>query len=44
LVRAVTVIGKHPGSGQTTVLVNLVSGLVHQGNRVLIGELGKRKK
>lgn len=42
--KVVTVIAKHPGSGQTTVLVNLASGLVRQGYRVLIGELGKSIK
>ncbi|HHV15530.1 MAG TPA: hypothetical protein GXX58_03015 [Gelria sp.] len=42
--KVVAVIAKHPGSGQTTVLVNLASGLVHQGYQVLIGELGKSKK
>ncbi|NLX01848.1 MAG: hypothetical protein GXY40_04870 [Syntrophomonadaceae bacterium] len=39
--KVITVIAKHPGSGQTTVLVNLASGLVRQGYRVLIGELGR---
>jgi cellulose biosynthesis protein BcsQ len=38
------VISIHPGSGQTTVLVNLASGLVRQGKRVLIGELGSSPK
>lgn len=42
--KVVAVIAKHPGSGQTTVLVNLASGLVRQGYRVLIGELGKSEK
>ncbi len=42
--KVVTVIAKHPGSGQTTVLVNLASGLVRQGYRVLIGELGRSEK
>ena len=42
--KAVAVIAKHPGSGQTTVLVNLASGLVRKGYRVLIGELGKSEK
>lgn len=42
--KVVAVIGKHPGSGQTTVLVNLASGLVRQEYRVLIGELGKNEK
>ncbi len=42
--KAVTVIAKHPGSGQTTVLVNLASGLVRRGYRVLIGELGKSER
>ncbi|CFW96170.1 P-loop containing nucleoside triphosphate hydrolase [Syntrophomonas zehnderi OL-4] len=40
----VAVISKHPGSGQTTVLVNLASGLVRSGYRVIIGELGKSGK
>ncbi|HBQ25390.1 MAG TPA: hypothetical protein DD791_03255 [Syntrophomonas sp.] len=44
MVRVITVIAKHPGSGQTSVLVNLASGLVRQGYRVLIGELGKSEK
>jgi hypothetical protein len=43
-VKVIAVIAKHPGSGQTSVLVNLASGLVRQGYRVLIGELGKSKK
>ncbi len=30
----------HSGSGQITVLVNLASGLVRQGKRVIIGQLG----
>lgn len=38
--KIVSVISIHPGSGQTTVLVNLASGLARQGQRVLIGELG----
>jgi cellulose biosynthesis protein BcsQ len=42
--KVVAVIAKHPGSGQTTVLVNLASGLVRQGYRVLIGESGKSIK
>lgn len=42
--KAVAVMAKHPGSGQTTVLVNLASGLVRQGYRVLIGELGANEK
>ena len=42
--KVVAVIAKHPGSGQTTVLVNLASGLVRKGYRVLIGELGKSEK
>lgn len=42
--KVVAVIAKHPGSGQTTVLVNLASGLVRQGYRVLIGDLGKSGK
>ena len=42
--KVVAVIAKHPGSGQTTVLVNLASGLVRQGYRVLIGELGRNDK
>lgn len=42
--KVVTVIAKHPGSGQTSVLVNLASGLVRKGYRVLIGELGKSEK
>jgi cellulose biosynthesis protein BcsQ len=42
--KVMTVIAKHPGSGQTTVLVNLASGLVRQGYRVLIGELGESEK
>ncbi len=42
--KVITVIAKHPGSGQTTVLVNLASGLVRQGYRVLIGELGRNEK
>lgn len=42
--KAVAVMAKHPGSGQTTVLVNLASGLVRQGYRVLIGELGENEK
>lgn len=33
-----------PGSGQITVLVNLASGLVRQGKRVLIGQLGASLK
>ena len=42
--KVVVVIAKHPGSGQTTVLVNLASGLVRKGYRVLIGELGRSEK
>lgn len=42
--KVVAVIAKHPSSGQTSVLVNLASGLVRQGYRVLIGELGKSKR
>jgi cellulose biosynthesis protein BcsQ len=42
--KIISVISIHPGSGQTTVLVNLASGLVRQGKRVLIGELGPSPK
>ncbi|MCX5779552.1 MAG: hypothetical protein NTV45_01755 [Firmicutes bacterium] len=38
--KIVSMISIHPGSGQTTVLVNLASGLARQGKQVLIGELG----
>jgi len=44
MVKVVAVIAKHPGSGQTMVPVNLASGLIRQGYRVLIGELGKSEK
>jgi cellulose biosynthesis protein BcsQ len=42
--KIIAVISIHPGSGQTTVIVNLASGLVRQGKRVLIGELGQSSK
>lgn len=44
MVKVVAMIAKHPGSGQTSVLVNLANGLVRKGYRVLIGELGKSEK
>lgn len=34
----------HPGSGQTTVLVNLASGLIRKAKRVLIGDLGQSSR
>lgn len=38
--QVLTMLSAHPGSGQLTVLVNLASGLVRQGKRVLIAQLG----
>lgn len=40
MIKVIAVISKHSGCGQITVLVNLASGLVYKGYRVLIGDLG----
>jgi hypothetical protein len=42
--QVLAMLSARPGSGQITVLVNLASGLVRQGKRVLIGQLGPSRK
>ncbi len=42
--KAITIINSHPGSGQTTVTVNLATGLRARGHRVLIVDWGKNEK
>jgi cellulose biosynthesis protein BcsQ len=43
-VKTMAIISGHPGAGQTTLAVNLASGLVQKGYRVLIGTLGENHK
>ncbi len=42
--KVISVISKHQGNGQTTVTVNLASGLARQGYQVLIADLGTGNK
>ncbi len=42
--RILALASTHAGSGQITVLVNLASGLVRQGQRVIIGQLGPSER
>lgn len=44
MVKIISVISKYTGCGQTTVVVNLATGLAHQGYRILIGDLGHNEK
>lgn len=42
--KIISVISAHPGSGQTTIVVNLASGLARKGRRVLIADIGNNQK
>jgi hypothetical protein len=42
--KVIAVMAQPSGSGQTTVLVNLATGLARRGYRVLVGELGSNQK
>jgi len=42
--KTIAMISSHPGAGQTTLAVNLTSGLVQKGYRVLIGASGDNHK
>ena len=42
--KTLAIIPGHPGAGQTTLAVNLASGWVQKGYRVLIGTLGENQK
>ncbi|HRY12835.1 MAG TPA: AAA family ATPase [Syntrophomonadaceae bacterium] len=42
--KVITIINGHPGSGQTTVTVNLATGLLAKGRRVLILDWGNNQK
>jgi Mrp family chromosome partitioning ATPase len=42
--RTILIVAGHVGSGQTTVLVNLASGLAPKGYQVLIGDRGNQPK
>lgn len=44
MIKVISVISKHSGNGQTTITVNLASGLLRKGYRVLIGGLEKNDK
>ena len=44
ILRIISIISTRPGAGQTTVTVNLASGLVRKGFRVLIGVGGYYEK
>lgn len=44
MIKVISVISKYLGCGQTTVMVNLASGLARKGYRVLIGDLGYNEK
>lgn len=44
MIKVILIISKHSGCGQTTVAVNLASGLLHKGYRVLIGDTGQNGK
>lgn len=43
-VKKIAIVSIHPGAGQTTLAVNLASGLAQKGYRVLIGALGHNRK
>ncbi len=42
--KTIVMISSHPGAGQTTLAVNLASGLAQKGYRVLIGASGDNQK
>ena len=42
--KVITIVNSHPGSGQTTVTVNLATGLRARGHRVLIVDWGRNRK
>ncbi|MDD2587032.1 MAG: ParA family protein [Syntrophomonadaceae bacterium] len=42
--KIISIVSVHPGSGQTTITVNLASGLAHKGCRVLIADMGYNEK
>ena len=42
--KVITIVNSHPGSGQTTVTVNLATGLRARGHRVLIVDWGNNRK
>ena len=42
--KVITIVNSHPGSGQTTVIVNLATGLRARGGRVLILDWGNNQK
>jgi len=44
LIKVIMIISNRPACGQTTVAVNLASGLSRKGYRVLIGDTGNNKK
>ena len=44
MIKVIMIISKRPACGQTTVAVNLASGLSRKGYRVLIGDTGNNKK
>ncbi len=44
LLKIITIVSNHPGSGQTTITINLASGLARQGFQVLIANMGNNEK
>lgn len=44
MLKTISIVSTHPGSGQTTITINLASGLVRNGFRVLIGSLNCNDK
>ncbi|ABI68856.1 ParA family protein [Syntrophomonas wolfei] len=44
MIKVIMIISNRPACGQTTVAVNLASGLSRKGYRVLIGDTGNNKK
>jgi len=42
--KMISVVSSHPGSGQTTIVVNLASGLARKGRHVLIADIGDNQK
>lgn len=42
--KTMAIVSSHPGAGQTTLVVNLASGLVQKGYRILIGAIGDNQK
>ncbi|ABI68848.1 ParA family protein [Syntrophomonas wolfei] len=44
MIKVIMIISNRPACGQTTVAVNLASGLSRKGYRVLIGDTGNNEK